>query len=406
MGEAIGFLPYGRHTIDDDDVAAVAEVLRGDWLTTGPAVPAFEEALRAVTGAAHAVVVNSGTAALYATSAALHIGPGDWVIVPAITFAATANAPARLGAGVQFADVDPETALLTPETLADAFHQARRHDRRVRAVFVVHYAGQVADLEGLRAVAEANGAELVEDACHALGGTYAAAVGSGSVGDGRLSKAACFSFHPVKTIAMGEGGAVCTADAGIAEGVRRQRNHGIDRDAGRFRYRDLAFAADGTVNPWYYEIDEAGFNFRAPDILCALGTSQLGKLSRFVASRRALVDRYDAAFADLGEIVRPLARIGTGDPAWHLYVVRIDFDSVGTTRGRVMRSLLDRAIGTQVHYVPVPWLGCYRGRPGAEVELPGAGRFYRQCLSLPLFPSMTTGDVDRVVAAVREVLAV
>jgi dTDP-4-amino-4,6-dideoxygalactose transaminase len=274
-------LPYGRQLIEDDDIAAVAEVLRGDYLTGGPAVQDFERGLIDVTGARHAIAVGSGTAALHVAAMTLDLKPGDQVIVPTVTFLATANAARYVGADVVFADVDADTGLMGPDQLAEATRRAPA----ARAVFPVHLGGQVADPVSIGKVARDAGLKIVEDACHAIGTTLADNTRT-PVGACARSDMCIFSFHPVKTIAMGEGGAVTTNDDGMAERLRAFRSHGMVREPSGFLDKAQAFATDGTAHPWYYEMHEFGFNYRASDIHCALGRSQLAKLDRFVERRR------------------------------------------------------------------------------------------------------------------------
>lgn len=401
MTEPHKFLPYGRQNIDDADIQSVVDVLRGDWLTTGPAVERFEKAFAAAVDAPHAVSCSSGTAALHIAALAAGLGPGDRAIVPAITFLATANAVRYAGAEVVFADVDPDTALMRPSDLRDALARA---GGPVKAVFPVYYAGQCGDVPAMRDIAEAAGSVVIEDACHALGASYARNGVEVAIGSGADAAMSVFSFHPVKTIAMGEGGAVTTRDALLAERLARLRNHGMTRNAEQFEQRDLAFDADGSPNPWYYEMPEPGYNYRASDIHCALGLSQLRRLGGFVAARRQLADIYDRLLAPFAPLVRPLARNANCRPAWHLYAVLIDFAAIGMTRAAFMRALRERGVGTQVHYVPVNWQPYYRKRYGDE-PTPGAARFYERCLSLPLFAGMTAPDVERVVGAIGDVLA-
>jgi UDP-4-amino-4,6-dideoxy-N-acetyl-beta-L-altrosamine transaminase len=394
------FLPYGRQVIEEDDIAAVAEAMRGELLTTGPYVGRFESALCKVTGAKHAAVCANGTAALHMAARALDLGPGTTVIVPAITFLATASAPHMNGADIVFADVDPETGLMRPEDLEAAIVRAGRAD----AVFNVHLNGQCGALEDIRDVARLSGLRIVDDACHAIGTGYVAKDGSVSqVGSNAFCDLSIFSFHPVKAIAMGEGGAVTSNDPTLAKRLVSARNHGMVRDAASFRNVDDAFDADGTPNPWYYELHQPEFNWRANDIQCALGLSQIGKLGRFVARRRALAAQYDTLFAPYAPLIRPLARTRPSLPAWHLYVVRIDFARAGMTRGQVMRQLAERGVGTQVHYVPVHRQPYYAERFETP-ELPGADRYYARCLSLPLYASMTTDDAARVAETLADVL--
>lgn len=384
MAEAV--LPYGRQTIEDDDIAAVAEALRADFLTTGPRVEAFETAFAETVGARHAVACANGTAALHLAMLALDVRPGEVCIAPSITFLATANCARYVGADVVFADVDPTTGLMTPDTLGEAV--TRVGDRRLRAVLPVHLRGDVAELPALEALARQAGAVLVEDAPHALGSTMTFGNQAERVGDGRHSAMATFSFHPVKTIATGEGGMVTTNDPALAERLRTLRTHGMIRPDG--------------ADPWIYEMPEVGFNYRLPDILCALGLSQLAKLDRFAARRRALTARYLTRLAGLGPHITAAARPDWSDPALHLMVALIDFEALGRSRREVVEALRARGVGTQVHYIPVHTQPYYRQRYGA-LDLPGAQAWYARCLSLPLFPAMDDADVDSVVDALAEV---
>jgi UDP-4-amino-4,6-dideoxy-N-acetyl-beta-L-altrosamine transaminase len=387
------FLPYGRQVIEEDDIAAVAEAMRGEFLTTGPYVGRFETQLAKTVGAQHAVVCANGTAALHMAARALGLGPGTTIIVPAITFLATASAPHLNGADVVFADVDPESGLMRPEDLSAALTRAGRAD----AVFNVHLNGQCGEIEEIAHIAKEHGARIVDDACHALGAGYVAADGSASsLGANRFSDMSVFSFHPVKAIAMGEGGAVTTNDPQLATRLVLARNHGMTRDSGSFVNVDDAFDLEGTPNPWYYELIEPEFNWRANDIQCALGLSQLGKLGRFIARRRALAAAYDTLLAAGPSVVLPVARSLRCLPAWHLYAVRVDFEAAGLTRAQMMRALAESGVGTQVHYYPVHRQPYYAKRYGGY-DLPGADRYYSRALSLPLFASMTEADVELVV---------
>ena len=404
------FLPYGRQSIDDDDIAAVTAALRADLLTTGPLVDSFEDAVAVATGAPHVVACNNGTSALYMAAKALGVGAGDVVIVPSMTFLATASAPHLAGAEVVFTDVDPDTGLMRPEDLEAALSTARRlyPGRPAKAVFVVHLNGQSADMPALKTVADSVGAAIIEDACHAFGGLTRRADDAGSdgrdstVGDCRWSAMATFSFHPVKSVAMGEGGAVTTGDAELAERLRLVRNHGMTRTASGWENRDMAFSASGDPNPWYYELVEAGFNFRVPDILCALGISQLRKLDVWSERRRTLHEGYCTRLEEAGLGDLAPARVVWGSPAWHLCAARIPFSERGLDRADVMTRLrVDFGVGSQVHYIPVHAQPYWRHRYG-DFRLPGAERYYSRALSLPLYPALTEDDLDRVVDALAK----
>jgi UDP-4-amino-4,6-dideoxy-N-acetyl-beta-L-altrosamine transaminase len=388
------FLPYGRQVIEEDDIAAVCRALRGDFLTTGPLVGRFEDALAKAVHAAYAVVCSSGTAALYMAARALKLGTAGKVIVPSITFLATASAPHLAGAEIVFADVDPDSGLMRTGDLDDALHRAGRAD----AVFNVHLNGQCGEVEEIARVARRHGLAIVDDACHALG----TSLGDNLVGDNAFSDMTVFSFHPVKTVAMGEGGAVTTNSAGLAEALRRERNHGMTRRADEFENRD-GFDDDGRANPWFYELIEPGFNWRATDIQCALGLSQLAKLARFSARRRALAAAYDALLAPFAPMIRPVAQQAGCSPTLHLYAVLIDFEACGLSRAIVMERLARGGVGTQVHYYPVHRQRYYAARYG-RLDLPGADRYYARVLSLPFFASMTLSDAARVVDSLARTL--
>jgi UDP-4-amino-4,6-dideoxy-N-acetyl-beta-L-altrosamine transaminase len=398
-----GYLPYGRQVIEEDDIEAVVEVLRGDWLTTGPNVEAFETALAAQVGAEFAVSCSSGTAALHLAALAMGLGPGDVAVVPSITFAATANAALYVGAEVIFADIDPDTGLMTGDTLQEALDRCR--GRNVRAVFPVHLNGQCADPEAISKIAAEAGLGLIEDACHALGSSYRAGDGTVALaGECRHCDMAAFSFHPVKTIAVGEGGAVTTNDAALYAHMRQLRSHGLTRTAADFTNRELAFAGDGRANPWYYEIAELGFNFRLNDISCAMGLSQLRKVGRFIARRRDLVQQYRDGLNDLAPLLKPVEEKAENSTAWHIFPVLIDFDGLGSERAEFMQRLKDHGIGSQVHYIPLHLQPFYQNRFGDQGRLVGAEAYYEKVLSLPLFPSLSDDDVAYVVRVLHEIV--
>jgi len=378
-------IPYGRQWIEDDDVAAVEAVLRSDWLTTGPNVERFERAFAAAVGAREAVAVSNGTAALHTAMHALAIGPGDEVVVPAMTFAATANAVVYQGGTPVFADVDSETLLLDPEAAA------ARVTSRTKAIAAVDYAGQPCDYRPLRTLAERHGLRLVDDACHALGGR------DGDQTVGTLADLNTFSLHPVKPITSGEGGVITTADPELARRMRVFRNHGITTD---HRQRE----AEGS---WFYEMVELGFNYRLTDFQCALGESQLRKLPAWVARRRAIARRYDEAFAGNG-LFAPLAVRPGVTHAHHLYVVQLRLERLraGAGRREVFAALRSAGIGVNVHYVPVHLHPYYRKRFGTGPGLcPRAEAAYERILTLPLFARMTDEQVATVIDTTLEVIS-
>ena len=368
-------IPYGRQTIDEEDIKAVIEVLRSDWLTTGPKVAKFEEALARYVGANYAVAVSSGTAALHCAMYALGIGPGHEVIVPTMTFAASANCVVYQGGIPVFVDVAPDTLLIDPEDVE------RKITPQTKAIIAVDYAGQPCDYDALREIADRHHVSLVADACHSLGATYRGR----SVGS--LADLNVFSFHPVKHITTGEGGMITTDNAEYAKRLRIFRNHGITYD---HRGRD----AQGS---WFYEMVDLGYNYRITDFQCALGTSQLQKLPRWLARRQEIARHYDEAFAEIKGI-KPLAVKVDVRHAYHLYVVRINQDETGMGRGEFYQALRSRGIGVNVHYVPVHMHPFYQNRFGTGWgQCPVAESAYKQILSLPMHPALTDEQIKIVV---------
>ncbi|MBX3147483.1 MAG: UDP-4-amino-4,6-dideoxy-N-acetyl-beta-L-altrosamine transaminase [Gemmatimonadales bacterium] len=377
-----GFLPYGRHQISDADIAAVTEALRASHITQGPLVERFEQALAEYTGAEYAVAFNSGTAALHAAYAAAEIGPGRNVLTSPITFVATANAALYLGGHVAFADVDPATGLIDPDSTDD------RAEPQTAAVVPVHFGGEVAPVEALSAIGQARGWVVIEDAAHAIGARYRATDGQEyRVGECAHSLMCCFSFHPVKQMTTGEGGAVTTNDPALYRRLKRFRTHGITREPSEVG------AAEG---PWYYEQHELGFNYRLTDFQSALGMSQLARLPEWIERRRAVAAWYENRLAGIDDVT-PLRRPAGSIGAHHLFVVRVPPDR----RRRVYEELVRQGVGANVHYIPVYHQPFYRQRGFSRMALPGAESYYGSALTLPLFPAMTEADVDRVVTAVE-----
>jgi perosamine synthetase len=377
-------LPYGRQTIGDDDIAAVVETLRSDWLTTGPKVGEFERAFAAYTGAAEAVAVTNGTAALHAAMAALNIGPGDEVIVPPMTFAASANCVVYQGGTPVFADVDAGTLLIDPAEVE------RQISPRTRAIVAVDYAGQPCDYDALQAIADEHGLALVADACHALGARDRGRPA------GTLADLSTFSLHPVKHITTGEGGVITTNDPELAARMRVFRNHGITSD---HRQREQQ-------GSWFYEMTDLGYNYRLTDVQCALGTSQLAKLDGWLARRREIAARYDRAFAEMPGI-QPLGVRADIQHAYHLYPILLELDHLSADRATIFVALRAEGIGCNVHYIPVHLHPFYRRRFGTAPGLcPVAEAAYERLITLPIFPAMTDGDAGDVIAACEKVLAV
>ena len=394
------FIPYGKQAITEQDIEAVVQVLKGDWLTTGPAVDAFEQKLREKTGAGNALACANGTAALHLAYLSLGIGPDDLVIVPSMSFVATANAVLLCGADVIFADVDPDNGLLGRGNVESLLASLPKEKiPRIKAIAPVNLAGQPADLENIYALAREKGWKVVIDSCHALGTRYGGQGGADhAAGDCSFADMEVFSFHPVKTIATGEGGAVTTQHTEYYEKMTVLRGHGIVRDPAGWVANN-----DQPPPPWYYEMQQLGLNYRLSDLQCALGLSQLDRLDDFLAHRRVLVEKYDSLLgAGINGLV-PFKKVANCQPGWHLYPVLVDFDGLGVSRTEVMTQLRARKVGTQVHYIPIHRQPYYVSRYGS-VELPGADQYYRRTLSLPLHVNMSLQDVEYIVQAVQEVL--
>ena len=375
-------LPYGHQSIDDADIQAVVEVLRSDWLTTGPKVGEFEEVFALRVGAKYAVSFSSGTAALHAAAFAAGLKAGDEAITTPMTFAATANCVLYVGATSRFADVSADTLNIDPAEIE------KRISSNTRAILCVDYAGHPADLAAILEIARRRELVVIEDACHALGAEYQKRrVGS-------IADMTAFSFHPVKHITTGEGGMVTTNDSKFDETLRRFRNHGISSDA---RQRHAA-------GQWYYEMVLLGFNYRLPDIVCALGIEQLKKLDVNLARRREIAQRYTTAFADISGVISPKVR-AEANPAWHLYPIRLQLEKLTTDRTEIFRALRAENIGVNVHYIPVHLHPYYREKFGCHGgEFPVAEDAYNRLISLPMFHSMTDQDASDVVQAVNKVV--
>lgn len=400
-------IPYGRQSIDARDVEAVVECLRGDWLTQGPHVEDFERALCQHTGATHAVAVANGTAALHLACLALGVGPGDAGVTSAITFVASANAIRYAGGQAHFADVDPTTGLIDEASLTSVVDDLMKAGRAPRLLVPVDLAGQPVDRRFVRRVAERCGAKVLEDAAHSLGASYTVEGVPHRVGDGGFADAAILSFHPVKHITTGEGGAILTNDAGLAAALRELRSHGIHKDPKRLQRQP----DDPFCGPWYYEQSSLGFNYRITDLQCALGLTQLSRLDGFLDRRREIAARYRQALQEdvfLGRLA-PLRELPDRSNAYHLFVVQVgnetlSLEALARQRKALYFFLQQRAIYPQVHYVPVPWQPNHGGDGLAALleRYPGAARYYAASLSLPMYPVLTAAEQERVIAALAD----
>lgn len=374
-------LPYGRQWIDDDDISAVVDVLRSDWLTTGPKVSEFEEAFAEYVGAKHAIAVSSGTAALHAAAFACGLSKGDEVITTPLTFAASANCVLYQQATPVFADVRPDTLNLDPERVREKITS------RTKAIIPVDYTGQPADMDAMNALAREHGLIVIEDASHAPGAQYKGRR------VGTLADMTVFSLHPVKHLTTGEGGVVTTDDASVAQRLRLFRNHGLSSDAKERQEKGV----------WFYEMVELGYNYRLTDIQCALGLSQLAKVDRWLERRREIASQYSEAFGATPELKLPAVRPDC-EPAWHLFVVLLNLEELRVGRTEVFQALRAENIGVNVHYVPVPWHPYYRNLGYERGNWPVAEDAYQRLLSLPMFPTIDDKDIDDVIEALKKVV--
>lgn len=384
-------IPYGRQDISESDIQAVVDVLRSDFLTQGPAVPAFEKAVADYCGVGHAVAVNSATSALHIACLALGVGKGDVVWTSPITFVASANCVLYCGADVDFVDIDPRTYNLSTDLLAEKLAQAENSGCLPKVVIPVHLCGQPCDMVGIHALSRRYGFKIIEDASHAIGGKYQGE----PIGNCRYSDITVFSFHPVKIITTGEGGMALTKDTQMARRMELLRSHGITREAG-----EMTHTPDG---PWYYQQIELGFNYRMTDMQAALGSSQMQRLDDFVAKRHAIAKRYDQLLADLPVITpwqHPYSYSGM-----HLYVICLKLNQIGKTRRGVFEALRAAGIGVNLHYIPVYRQPYYVNLGFKDGLCPEAEQYYTEAISLPMYPGLTDEQQDQVVSALREAIS-
>ncbi|MEI6490942.1 MAG: UDP-4-amino-4,6-dideoxy-N-acetyl-beta-L-altrosamine transaminase [Verrucomicrobiota bacterium] len=380
-------IPYGRQDITQEDIDAVVEVLRSDYLTQGPMVPAFEAGVSHACGTAHAVAVNSATSALHIACLALGLGPGDWLWTSPITFVASANCALYCGAQVDFVDIDPRTYNICPQELERKLIEAEREGRLPKIVAPVHLCGQSCDMAAIHALAQRFGFKIIEDASHAIGGRY----NGGPVGNCRYSDITVFSFHPVKIITTGEGGMALTNDPGLSERMALLRSHGITRDAGK-----MTHASDG---PWYYQQVDLGFNYRMTDLQAALGISQMGRLDAYVAKRNKIAARYNEMIEGLPLTVPWIAPDVFS--AFHLYVICLDSDRSPCTHSQLFGALHRTGIGVNLHYIPV-YRQPYYANMGFEAGYcPQAERYYSEAVSLPMYATLSEGQQDMVVRTLK-----
>jgi perosamine synthetase len=388
-------IPYGKHHIDENDIQAVVDVLRSGILTQGPAIESFEQAVAEYVGVKYAVAVSSGTAALHLAALAAGAGPGTSLITSPITFVSSANAALYAGARVVFADIDPATINMCPESLKNAL--AKNPD--VRAVIPVHFAGLPCDMSSIKDIADQADVSIIEDAAHALGASY---MDGRRVGSCANSLMTIFSFHPVKAIAAGEGGMITTNDESIYRKLLRLRSHGINKLDDPFQLPEQA-ETNGVRDPWYYEMQELGFHYRITDMQCGLALSQFKKLDKFIARRIDLAKRYDQAFAGMPNC-RPAQTGGRDQSGHHLYVLRINFNSIGKSRGQFMQELRLHGIGSQVHYIPVPLQPHYHRLGFKMGDYPNAQKYYQEALSIPLFYDLTNEQQQKVINAIKDLV--
>lgn len=398
------FIPYGHQSITQEDIEAVVDVLKSDYLTQGPAVEKFESDFSKVVKAPYAIACANGTAGLHLAVLAAKIGAGDRVLTTPITFAASANCAKYVGSDVDFADIDPKYITLSPVAAEEALFEAQKNGKPFKALITVDLGGHPCNMTEFARLKEKYNLIWIQDACHALGAAWTDSDGRKyKIGEWAVPDMTVFSFHPVKHITTAEGGMITTHDKKYAEHLKILRTHGISKDPNSFTRKDEAFDLDGKMNPWYYEVQELGFNYRLTDMQAALGSSQLKRLDASIKRRNQIVAFYRGSLRNLDSIVFPSVAPGVLH-AHHLAIVRIDFERQKISRAQAMHVLHDRSVGTQVHYIPVPLMPLY-GNGKIMHHLPNAMRYYREALSLPCFPTLTDADLDLITSSLKDLLA-
>ena len=384
-------IPYGRQDINQADIDAVVDVLHSDFLTQGPAVPAFEKAVSNYCGAQFSVAANSATSALHIACLALGVGKGDVVWTTPITFVASANCALYCGAAIDFVDIDPGTYNMSVDCLAEKLLQAKKRSSLPKVVIPVHFCGQSCDMAGIYALSQQYGFNIIEDASHAIGGRYK----DKPIGNCHYSDITVFSFHPVKIVTTGEGGMALTNDASLAKKMELLRSHGITRDV-----TDMTYEPDG---PWYYEQIDLGFNYRITDLQAALGLSQMQRLDEFVSRRHTIANRYDERLSNLPLLI-PSRQLDSYS-SLHLYVIRIQLEKIEKTHREVFETLRDVGIGVNLHYIPVYLQPYYKNLGFTKGYCPNAERYYSEAISLPMYPGLLEKKQDKIIEELKKVTA-